>query len=164
MAEYVLFYRGKDEENLPAISDGAIFVIDSQKQVRGKITNEDVNNHYGNMYVDVGSGDTGVRLHIKPEDGVYFRKKADWATDDSVSLEGIPYFIIESISQDGNEIKYIPSVAVGDGNTVVKNLPLYDLVSKAQKDNWNSKVKANAIHIDGINEENNHYTLQLLDG
>jgi len=61
----IRFYRGASGVSLPEYQDGAIFIISSPKTIDGYTT--------GDMFID---SDNGNRLHIKPNDAIYYKTQA----------------------------------------------------------------------------------------
>lgn len=66
----IKFYRGASGVTLPSFQDGAVFIVANGAQ-KDKIP-------LGDMYVDVpGSNNTGERLHIIPQDAIYYKTASD---------------------------------------------------------------------------------------
>lgn len=66
----IKFYRGASGVTLPSYQDGAVFIVANGKQKD--------NLDLGDMYVDVpGSNQEGQRLHIVPNDAIYYKTQAE---------------------------------------------------------------------------------------
>lgn len=105
MAGKVKFYRGAQGTSLPvAHQDGAIFIIERSGS-----------NNLGDMYVDM---DNGKRLHIIPD--------SEFITYTPImsSLESIKgqVYVFQETGKTG--------VAVGDGTSLVGDLPVYSMEVK----------------------------------
>lgn len=106
----IRFYRGADV-SLPAYQNGAVYIVSNQNF---EPTDTTGNGFYlGDMYVDV---DEGKRVHIKPEDAIYYKTDDDWANSpewQSASIADKVYILIDNTG---------PKIAVGDGITNVQYL------------------------------------------
>lgn len=127
----IKFYRGLTDATLPSKKDGAIFIVQSQKN------NEDSSDYYGDMYVDI---DDATRLHIKPEDAIYTMTNQKRVTCGDPAVPGRVYYIpdFEEITYTvNNEVKtgYKPGVIVGDSSgAYVRDLPVFPVVTVEDKE------------------------------
>lgn len=132
----VKFYCGIQGTSLPVTyQEGAIFILE-----RAGTEN------LGDMYVDISSG---KRLHIVPDSElrVYQSSMAE-----SVSSLGQVY-----IFQELNKI----GVAVGDGTTLISNLPIYDYIAitTAIKNKINAYLGTEYLNLTAAQKQTDGLTL-----
>ena len=119
----IKFYRGATGVSLPAVQDGAIFIV---KREADAVSGAQL----GDMYVDMGQD----RIHITSESPIQY-VDSTWPTTYAGTrlMEG-QVFIVKDIS--GN-----PDYAiVGDGIKVVSNLQKHYIITQARKDAWDAKL------------------------
>ena len=132
----IKFYRGVNGAVLPSKKDGTIFIVQSDP------SNENGIDYYGDMYVDI---DDATRLHIKPNDAIYYMSKAEWQNSTEIAVPGRVYCIY-----DYEKIQYTapgkgkitgnkPGIIVGDGgnkvgSAYISDLPVFQTVTLDEKD------------------------------
>ena len=114
----IRFYRGASGVTLPSFQDGAVFIVANGAR-KDKIP-------LGDMYVDVpGDNNAGQRLHIIPEDAIYYKTASDWSSSEEwgdISVANKVYVKINVVTNNDVVVKREPQIAIGDGVTAVGNL------------------------------------------
>lgn len=111
MAKKIRFCRGSQDASLPDVrQDGTIFVIERANSSDGTYP-------LGDMYVDV---DNEKRLHIIPDPSNNFFIYNSETMSGKKSKLGIIYIVTDI---NNNQI----GIKVGDGITMINNLPIYSI-------------------------------------
>lgn len=106
----IKFYRGASGVTLPSFQDGAVFIVANNSQ-KDKIS-------LGDMYVDVpGENQTGQRLHIVPNDAIYYKTQTDWEASQEWTETSVENRVYVKIVINGDN--RTPYIAIGNGRTNV---------------------------------------------